>query len=224
MWAETCFFRVLAFGPCSSFIGPETKKNILSYFCFFEFFDFKFNFFKIKKIKNSKIVFCLHKSPRKRGTFKNPAFHQNPPMICGVCRAACLGPKQHPCFATGDLGSLLVCDACMPRFAGGWQLSKTGKHQWCRVCAVQSERVRELRAAVGLRTAERRLLKKAGELDGKGAALYTCDVCPEAFCSVCTMRLFSIGAMLKARSAGHWKCPVCTADKMLQPKPRGAVF
>ena len=111
----------------------------------------------------------------------------------------------------------------MPRIVGHWQLSETGNHQWCRVCAVQSDRVRELRAAVGLRTAERRLLKKAGELDRNGAALYTCDVCPEAFCSVCIMRLFSIDAMLKARSADRWACPVCTEASMLQPT-KGPVF
>ena len=144
-------------------------------------------------------------------------------MVCGVCRAACVDPKPHPCFPRGELASLLVCDACMPRIVGHWQLSETGNHQWCRVCAVQSDRVRELRAAVGLRTAERRLLKKAGELDRNGAALYTCDVCPEAFCSVCIMRLFSIDAMLKARSADRWACPVCTEASMLQPT-KGPVF
>lgn len=145
-------------------------------------------------------------------------------MFCGVCRAVCAAPIQHPCFASGDLGALLVCGACMPRFVGYWELSDAGKHQWCRVCAAQTDVVGELRDVVGLRKAERRVLKRERELDANGAALYTCDVCPEAFCSVCIMRLFSLGAVLEAKATDHWACPVCTGAAMLPLQHRGAVI
>ena len=140
-------------------------------------------------------------------------------MFCGVCRAACVTQNPHPCFTSGHLAALLVCDACMIRFVGDWPLSETGNHQWCRVCASQTECYRELRGTVGLRKMERSILKTAGELDASGAALYACDVCPEAFCSVCLMRLFSLEAMLEAKAAETWSCPVCTAAAMLPPQP-----
>ena len=113
-----------------------------------------------------------------------------------------------------------MCEACAPRYVGDWQLSETGKHQWCRVCAAQTDVVRELRGAIGLGKTEYQILKAAGELDANGAALYTCDECPEALCSVCLMRLFSLEAMLEAKASDNWKCPACTGAEMLPPQPR----
>ena len=131
-------------------------------------------------------------------------------MMCNVCRTERGSLKPHPSFAQGPLSALLVCRVCEPRLLGEWPLSEDGKHQWCRACASEAENTSELKRDVGLRKSEHSTLKAEGELDG-GAALYTCDVCPCAFCSVCILRLFSLDALLEAKSAGHWDCPVCTA-------------
>ena len=58
------------------------------------------------------------------------------------------------------------------------------------------------------------VLRTSGELDDNGAALYTCDACPSAFCSVCLMRLFSVGAIAEANTAAPWACPDCTKREL----------
>ena len=135
-------------------------------------------------------------------------------MPCAACRLECEHLTPHPCFATGPLAMLLVCGKCLSWLLTEWPLDEKGKHQWCRVCAVESDTIPELEKAAGLSEGELAVLRTSGELDDNGAALYTCDACPSAFCSVCLMRLFSVGAIAEANTAAPWACPDCTKREL----------
>ena len=135
-------------------------------------------------------------------------------MPCAACRLECEHLTPHPCFATGPLATLLVCGKCLNWLLTEWPLDEKGKHQWCRVCAVESDTIPELEKAAGLSEGELAVLRTSGELDDNGAALYTCDACPSAFCSVCLMRLFSVGAIAEANTAAPWACPDCTKREL----------
>ena len=143
---------------------------------------------------------------------------------CYVCNRDPVKVRHHPSYAVGgvleNLGSKLACLDCLGRLKTEWPLDEDGNHQWCNICACETNKVKKMVEQLCVTKDERMILDANKQLDKEGAALYVCDgACPVALCAACLLRHFGVKALLNAAEQGHWECPICTEPAPPVPAP-----